>query len=211
MQDQDCLIWIFLGWNSKMSLDCGILHQHPQIFLNAKFQTKIKILKFGTKTALIGYFRLEFQKLMSSWKSVSSNLLTCKVSSKNKETLDLGPKISYLGIFGLQFIKNYYQIFNQHPRICEKIKFHPKQKKIFLGPKMLYLGLWTRILENYCHICNQRPPIYLMAKFPTKTRILNLMPKMPYLGVLGRNFKKPLSYLKSAPSNLPYCKHWCKK
>ena len=72
MQDQDCLIWIFLGWNSKMPLDCGILHQHPQIFLNAKFQTKIKILKFGTKTALIGYFRLEFQKLMSYLKSVSS-------------------------------------------------------------------------------------------------------------------------------------------
>ena len=32
------------------------------IFLNRKFQTKIKILKFGTNIALIGYFRLEFQK-----------------------------------------------------------------------------------------------------------------------------------------------------
>ena len=135
-----------MGWNSEKLLCCGILHQHPQIFLKAKFQTKIKILKFGTKTALIGYFRLEFQKLMSYLKSVSSNLLTCKVSSKNQEILDLGPKISYLGIFGLQFVKNYYQIFNQHPRICEKIKFHPKQKKILLGPKMLYLRLWTGIL-----------------------------------------------------------------
>ena len=34
---------------------------------------------------------------------------------------------------------------------------------------------------------------------------------MPYLGVLGCNFENPLSYLKSAPSNLPYCKDWCKK
>ena len=34
---------------------------------------------------------------------------------------------------------------------------------------------------------------------------------MPYLGVLGSNFENPLSYLKSAPSNLPYSKVCCKK
>ena len=34
---------------------------------------------------------------------------------------------------------------------------------------------------------------------------------MPFLGVLGSNFEKPLSLLKSAPSNLPYCKIWSKK
>ena len=34
---------------------------------------------------------------------------------------------------------------------------------------------------------------------------------MPYLGVLGSNFENPLSYLKSAPSNLPYYEVWCKK
>ena len=37
-----------------------------------------------------------------------------------------------------------------------------------------------------------------------------LKPKMPYLGILVNNFEKPLSYLKSAPSNLPYGKMWCK-
>ena len=79
---------------------------------------------------------------MSNLKSVSSNLSTCKVSSKNKKFLNLGPKIPYLGIFGLQFNKNYYQIFNQYARICENLKFNPKQKKVNLGSKMLYLGLW---------------------------------------------------------------------
>ena len=62
-------------------------------------------------------------------KSASSNLFTCKVSSKNKKTLNLGPKIPYLGIFVLQFNKSYYEIFNQNPRICEIIEFHPKQNK----------------------------------------------------------------------------------
>ena len=75
-------------------------------------------------------------------------------------------------IFVLQFNKNYYQIFNQHPRLCETIKFHPKQKNIFLGAKMLYLGFWAGMLKNHCHICNQRPPIYLVAKFSAKIRIL---------------------------------------
>ena len=42
---------------------------------------------------------------MSYLKSVSSNLLTCKVSSKNKKTLNLGPKILLLGIFELEFKK----------------------------------------------------------------------------------------------------------
>ena len=51
---------------------------------------------------------------------------------KNKKNLNLGAKIHYLGIFGLQFNKNYYQIFNQHLRIHENFKFHPKQKNILV-------------------------------------------------------------------------------
>ena len=34
---------------------------------------------------------------------------------------------------------------------------------------------------------------------------------MPFVGVLGSYFEKSLSYLKSAPSNMPYCKVRCKK
>ena len=54
----------------------------------------------------------------------------------------MGPKIPYLDIFGLQFNKNYCQTFNQYTRICETIKFHQKQKKTNLGPKMLYLKIF---------------------------------------------------------------------
>ena len=74
---------------------------------------------------------------------------------------------------------------------------------------MLYLGFWARILKNYCHICNQRPPIDLIAKFRKKTRILKFGTKNVLF--LGSNFEKPLSYFKSALSNLSYCKVWCKK
>ena len=64
------------------------------------------------------------------------------MSSLKSESPNLLPKIPYLGIFGLQCNKGYYQIFNQHTRICETITFHAKREKINLRPKMLYLGLF---------------------------------------------------------------------
>ena len=60
-----------------------------------------------------------FKKLMTYLKLASSNFLTCKLSSKNRKTLNLGPKTPYLGIVGLQPNKNYYQIVNLHHRIYE--------------------------------------------------------------------------------------------
>ena len=127
---------------------------------------------------------------MSYLKSASSNWLTCKVSSKNENNLNLGTKIPYLGIFGLQLYKTYYQICNQYRRICETIKFHPKWKKINFGPKMLYLDLWTGKLKNCCHICNQRPPIYLIVKFCAKTRILKFGTKNALFECFGQQFWK---------------------
>ena len=43
-----------------------------------------------------------------------------------------------------------------------------------------------------------------------KWQFLNLGLRMSYLGVLGSDSEKLLSYLNSAPSNLCYCKVWCK-
>ena len=119
-----------------------------------------------------------FKKLMSNFKSASSNLLKCYVSSKNKKVLNLGPEIPYLGIFGLQFNKNYYQIFNQHTRICETIKFHPKRKKKNLGPKMLYFGLWLECWKT----------IVIFLSFVQKLESLNLEPK----NVLFKCFEQQL-------------------
>ena len=86
----------------------------------------------------------------------------------------MGPKKPDLGIFVLQFNKSYYQIFNQNLWIREIIEFHPKQKKINLGLKMLYLGLWAGMLKKYFHIWNQWPPICLISNFP----VIIAMPKL---------------------------------
>ena len=46
---------VILGMLSKKN--CHILNQQPQIREITNFCPKIKILKFGTKTALIEYFK----------------------------------------------------------------------------------------------------------------------------------------------------------
>ena len=107
----------------------------------------------------------------------------------------MGPKLPYLDIFGLQFNKENCQIFNQHPRICETINFHPKLKKKQknLGLKKLYLGLWPGMLKNYYHICNQCPPICLIAKFCATIRIPELGTKNALFGCFGQQFRKTIA------------------
>ena len=91
----------------------------------------------------------------------------------------MGPKIPYLGILGLQFNKNYYQVFNQHTRICETIKLHPThthththtQTHTQIGNKNALFGSLAGILKNYCHISYKRPPNCLIGKFRAKVRI----------------------------------------
>ena len=84
----------------------------------------------------------------------------------------MGPKIPFLGIFELQFNKNYYQIFNQHTRICETKKFHSKQTNKKFGNKNALFGSLAGMLKNYSHISNKHPLNCLIAKFCAKIRIL---------------------------------------
>ena len=50
-----------------------------------------------------------------------------------------------------------------------------------------------------------------IQSFKLKKNKLNLKPKLSYMGILDWNLKKLLLYLKSAPSNLSYCKASYKK
>ena len=59
--------------------------------------------KFGTKSALFGYFWARIRKkLLSYLKSAPSNLSNCKILQKCP---NLGLKRSYLGTFWLEFGK----------------------------------------------------------------------------------------------------------
>ena len=80
----------------------------------------------------------------------------------------------------------------------------------------LFDYFYARFLKDYCHISNQHPRISLYPDFAKKQKCLYLRSKMSYLSIFDRkclimvflssNFKKLMSYLKSAPSNLSNCK-----
>ena len=91
----------------------------PSNFSIHKTPFKIKILKFGDKIALIGYFGIEFQNTNVVFEISILEFVNMQSFIQKPKTLNLRPKILgiYLGIFRLQFKKDYYQILNQHLQI----------------------------------------------------------------------------------------------
>ena len=80
--------------------------------------------------------------------------------AKKQKCLNLGPEMSYLGIFGQEFTKSYFHIWIQHPQICVNAKFREKLKIPKFGIKnTLFQYFCARIFESYCHIRNQHPRI----------------------------------------------------
>ena len=98
-------------WTGSWKLNCHIWNQHPRIFLIAKLCEKTKMPKFGTRNALFGYFwsNMPFlgyfwtrilKKLLSYLQSAPSNLSNLSIyKTLRKKSLNLGPKMPYLGIF----------------------------------------------------------------------------------------------------------------
>ena len=150
-----------------------------------------------------------FRKLMPYLKSASSNLLICKISSKNKKKIKLVTKISILETF--KTFNQTYETFNQHPRIWETINFHSKQKNrlgtkkalFALSSKCVIWVFWAAISKSHCHICNQHPRICLIASLGQKIKILKIWEQKCQISVFwGWDLKIFLSYLKPAFWNL---------
>ena len=123
------------------------------------------------------------------------------------ESLNLGPRLPYLCILRLNFLKNTLVRF-EATLDFSNFKVSCKNRKS-LNLELIsksHLGVSTAAFKNYCHIWKQR----VIPKFRAKIEIIKFGPKRPDVGVLGRNFEKLLSYVKSAPSNSSYCKVWCK-
>ena len=119
-----------------------------------------------------------------------------------------GTKNAWFMCFWAGIWKQYCHIWNQHPRICLISKF--RGKNALFGTKNALFGYFrARILKNYCHIWNQHPKICRFAKFhKRKTKISKFGTKNAWFRYFwaGTWMKTILSYLKSAPSNLPNCK-----
>ena len=104
MKDQNCLIWVFLGLNSKKLLRCGILHQHPQIFLNTKFQLNLKILKFRTEAALI-VFSARISKTNVVFEISIFEFVNMQSFIQKQENFKFGTKNTLFGYFRARILK----------------------------------------------------------------------------------------------------------
>ena len=65
---------------------------------------------YGKNRLISVFLGWNLKKLLSYFKSAPSNLSNGKISQKNQKCLNLGPKMPYLGIFGLESEKNYCHI-----------------------------------------------------------------------------------------------------
>ena len=106
MQKKELEIWTKTAsfWYQQAAIlknYCHKWNQHCRYFNNAKFCTKIKILKFGIKNALFRYF----EKLLPYLISELSKRSKCKELCKNKNPYIWNQKKPYLGIFKLQLEK----------------------------------------------------------------------------------------------------------
>ena len=138
---------------------CHIWNQHPQIFLFAKFPGKIKIPKFGTKDALLGYFRARNlksychiwkQHLRICWiaKFCEENKMP-KFGSKNVLFEYSWPKRVYLGIFGLELKIKLLSYLKSAPSNLSICKISQRNKKHKFGTKNVWFGyFWVRIFKN---------------------------------------------------------------
>ena len=106
---------------------CHIWNEHPWICLIAKFWEIKKMLKFGTRNALVRYFQSWISKKPIIYYIWNQNPQICLNGKFFKETkmpkFGTGnvlfgyfwQKMSYLSIFGLELEKKYCHIWNPRP------------------------------------------------------------------------------------------------
>ena len=109
---------------------CHKWNQHSRYFKNAKFCTKIKILKFGIKNPYFVILGWNVEKLLPYLISGLSKRSKCKELCKNKNPYIWDQKKPYLGIFKLQLEKTIV-IFE-----ISTLKFPSKQ--IFVQKKRIF-------------------------------------------------------------------------
>ena len=123
-------------WARSLKNYCHIWNQLLRICLFARFRKKTKMPKLRTKNALFGYFWQKmpylgssglgfFKKILWYWKSAPLKFVYSQNFAKKKQKcLNLGPKMSYLGIIGLENLRNYCHVWSKHSRICQKWVFN---------------------------------------------------------------------------------------
>ena len=167
------------------------LKSTPSNLSNCKsYQKKQKCVNVGSKMLYLVLFDQKclirvflgsnLKTILSYLKSAPSNLSNCKISQRNKmpkfgtKKSIFGyfwPRMPYLGIFGLEFLKDYCQTSTQHPWICQIAKHREVMKRNKFGTKSALLRYFpAKIFKNFCYIWNPCFRISVIAKSCEETK-----------------------------------------
>ena len=128
------------------------------------FVTKQNCQKLGLKMPYLGifdqkdliwvYLGKSFKKTIFIFETSTLKFVYLQNFTKKQKCLNLGPKVLYLGIFGLEFKKKLLSYLKPTPsNLSNCNNFVKKQKCLNLGPKMPYLriksGTKNALFENF--------------------------------------------------------------
>ena len=156
--------------------------------------------KFGTKSALFGYFWAAFwNQYCHIWNQLPRISLIAKFREKPKMP-KFGTKNALFGYFRAGIWKEYCHIWDQYLGICLIAKFCEKMKVPKFETKNVLFGHFgVRFLKMYCPIWNQHPRICQTAKLREEIKMSKFGTRNTLFGYSrARILKKLLSYLKSS-------------
>ena len=114
------------------------------IVTQLKFHAKLKMLNFGIKNALFGYFWAgSLKECCHIWSQNPQNLC------KKKRNSHIHNQKCFVWVFCTANLKNYCHIWNQRPGIGLISKFGAKRKILKFGTKTFWFGyFWVGIKKN---------------------------------------------------------------
>ena len=119
----------FQFWNEK----CLIC-----VILGCEFRAKIKIVKFKTKTVLLGIFRLKIGKNdCDIWNQPPRICRNAKKFAKQGKKIKFGTKTASFGYFGLKFEKIFLHLNSASSNLW-KCKVSSKLKILNFGTKSVW-------------------------------------------------------------------------
>ena len=106
-------------WVAVFKNYCYIWNQHSRNCQNAKFCTKIKILKFGIKMPYLSIFEWNFEKLWLVFMSTHSNWSKGKNFVQKIKIFKFGSKNTLFWNFGVVVFKSYCHIWIDYSRFYQ--------------------------------------------------------------------------------------------
>ena len=83
----------------------------------------------------LGIYRQEFEKKFLTGKVIILEFAKLVSFMQKKKNFKFGTKIALFGYFWATILKNYFHIWNQHPQICQTLRFRVKIKMLKFGTK----------------------------------------------------------------------------